>query len=162
MHTLSLAPRIVVTDDQLRGCTPWMARLLWLFSYGRCINVNRRLAHLIVSTRWLWFARRVRVVRFDEVARIAFRAQAIPSLHPWRFMFEDAASDAALFFISLVLKERGAELPLFAVWEEQPRPADWLDRLAGTERDAAEIGDEAAVTVVELLSRYIGAPIASR
>lgn len=160
MNHLFLAPKLEISPDRLHGCTPWLMRLLWLFSYRRCVTVSRRLSHLIISTRRLWLWHKTRLIRFDQVSRIVYRAQEIPTLNFWRYLsFDDSEiSDSALFMISLALKD-GTEEPLFTVWEQEPLPGDWLDALAGEPATAAEIGDEAAGTVVELLRRYMGVPI---
>jgi hypothetical protein len=162
MNGLRVTPRFDIGADRLHGCTPWFARMLWLFSFGRCVTVNRRLSHVIISTRQLWLWRQVRVIRFDQVSHIVYRAQAIPSLNLWRYVSLDDSdtSDSAFFLISLALKDGNSELPLFTVWEQQPRSSDWLDRLAGTRANEQEIGDEAAGAVVDLLRKYIGVPIA--
>jgi hypothetical protein len=164
MNLLSLAPDLEVSADRLHGCTARLARVLWLFSYARCVTVNRRSSHVIIATRRLWLWRQVRLIRFDQISRIVYRALAIPSLDVWRYLsLEDSdTSDSALFLISLALTDGGEELPLFTVWEEQPQPGDWLDELAGDQAAAPQIGDEAAGRVVELLSRYIGVRIAGR
>ncbi len=161
MNHLYLAPNFKVSADHLHGCTPWLVRLLWLFSYRRCVTIYRPLSLLKIATcRW-WLWRKIRHVRFDQVSRIVYRAQAIPSLSVWRYLSlaESDTSDSALFMISLALKD-GEELPLFTVWEQQPWPSDWLDNLAGDRVAAPEIGDEAAGSVVELLRRYLGVRIA--
>ena len=161
MNHLYLAPNFQVSPDRLHGCTPWLARLLWLFSYCRCVTVSRRLSHLIVSTQRLWVWRETRLIRFDQVSRIIYRAQAIPTLNFWRYLSLDDSeiSDSAFFMISLALKDDDEELPLFTVWEQQPLAADWLDELLSERAEAPEIGDEGAGTVVELLRKYIGVPI---
>lgn len=160
MNHLFLAPKLEISPDRLHGCTPWLTRLLYVFSYHRCVTVSRRLGHLIISTRYLWLWRKVRMIRFDQVSRIVYRAQEIPTLNLWRYLsFDDSEiADSALFMISLALKD-GTEEPLFTVWEQEPLSGDWLDALAGEPAAATEIGDEAAGTVVELLRRYIDVPI---
>jgi hypothetical protein len=158
MPELAIAARFTVSTDRLRGCTPWLTQLLWLYSYCRCVVVNRRQQHLIVSTRRCWLFSHVRCVPFSEVTRIVYRAQRMPSLSPLRNLLEDGPADWAVFFISLGLKQ-GPELPLFTVWQRQTLTPEWLQRLAG-ERPALELGDEAASDLVELLHRYIGVPVA--
>jgi hypothetical protein len=163
MNHLYLAPRFEVSADGLHGCTPWPVRLLSLFSFCRCVTVSRRLNHVIIATRWLWLWHRSRLIRFDQVSRIIYRAQAIPSLNFWRYLSLDdsAMSDSALFMISLSLKHSEEELPLFTVWEEQPTgESDWLDELAGDRAQTPEVGDEAAESVVETLQKFLRVRIA--
>ena len=159
MDALRLSPKLLVTPDRLSGCTSWCAQLLWLFSYARCVSVDRRLRQIRIVTRRLWIWRSERIVSFEHVGRILFRAQALPSLSLWRFLLSASSSaESAFFLISLGLKNEN-ELPLFMVWEEQPHASGWLDRLAGA-GDEVRIGDEAASAIVTLLREYIGAPIA--
>jgi hypothetical protein len=153
-----IAPRIDIAADSIHGCTPWVVRVLWLFAFCRCVTVDRRLQNVIVSTRRFWWWTRMRVVRFEQIERVAYRAQAVPVLAPWRYLSlkETGHFDSALFFISLVLVDDGAELPLFTVWERQPREHDWLDRLAGVPQAAPRIGDESAGRIVALIREYLG------
>lgn len=120
--------------------------------------------HLVISTRRLWFWRTVRRIRFDQVSRIVYRAQAIPSLSIWRYLSLDNSdtSDSALFLISLALKDGVEEVHLFTIWEQQPQNGGWLDGAAGEAPGAQEIGDEATGNVVELLHKYLGVPIRPR
>jgi len=99
MNHLSLAPNFELTTDRLHGCTPWLARTLWLFSYCHCVTVNRSRSQLIIRTRRLWLWRQIRIVRFEQVSRIVFRAQAIPTLDLWRYLSLNSSgtSDSALF-----------------------------------------------------------------
>lgn len=160
MDSLRLTPKLLVTPDRLSGCTPWVAQLLWLFSYARCVSVDRQRRQVRIVTRRLWIWSSERVVSFDEIGRIVFRAQAVPSLSLWRSLLSTSScAESAFFLISLALKSEN-ELPLFMVWEEQPHKSGWLERLAGAGTDEARIGDEAASAIVTLLREYIGAPIA--
>jgi hypothetical protein len=154
-----------LSTDRMHGCTPWLARLLWLFSYCRCVTVSRLSSHVVVRTRRLWLWNRMRVVRFEQVSRIIFRAQAIPTLDYRRYLSLGGSdtSDSALFLISLALKDSAEELYLFTIWEQQPDANDPLGPLEGdAAHTAAEIGDEVAGNVVTLLSKYIGVRIAGR
>jgi hypothetical protein len=152
-----IAPHLTVAADRIHGCTPWLVRLLTLFAFGRCVTVNRKQRHVIVATRRFWVCRHVRVVSFDRVVRIEYRAQALPALAPWRYLSlsQSGQADSALFFISLVLENERDELYLFTVWESQPREPDWLDRLAGEPPSQPRIGDEAAGEIVALLREYL-------
>lgn len=152
MPRLSLSRQIngtVVTaeDNHLRGQTGWVVRLLGLFSYMRSVDVDRNRARITIRTAWLWIFRSERVIGFDQVQRIICQVQT------------NLPSDFALFFISLALAD-GRELPLFTVWEQQPRERDWLDELAGQPRTDRVVGDEASVSIINLLREYVGVPIA--
>ena len=152
MPRLSLSRQIngtVVTaeENHLRGETGWVVRLLGLFSYMRSVDVDRNRARITIRTAWLWIFRSERVIGFDQVQRIICQVQT------------NLPSDFALFFISLALAD-GRELPLFTVWEQQPRERDWLDELAGQPRTDRVVGDEASVSIINLLREYVGVPIA--
>jgi hypothetical protein len=98
-------------------------------------------------------------VPFDRVSRIIYRAQTLPSLNVWRYL--NGEGDWAFFIISVALKDEPHELSLFTVWQQQPRRPGVVDRIAGVSLDEGSVGDEAAGRVIELLRRYIGAPLAS-
>ena len=163
MDVLRIAPNIDVDTDQLQGCTAWPVRALWLFSYVRRVTVDRRRQHVIVATQWLWFWQRTRVIPFGNVSRIVYRAQALPSLSFWRYLSldESDAADSAFFLISIALKSDSTEVPLFTVWEEQPREPDLLDKLAGIRQNPYRIGDESSCAIVEILRKYLGVSISS-
>jgi hypothetical protein len=162
MAVLSIVPQIDADGERLHVCTSPFVRLLWLLSYRRCLTIERGSGAIRISTQHLWVRRRERIIHRDEVSHIVYRAQALPSLNLWRYVSLDggAASDAALFLISLALKNHADEEPLFTVWQAQPDSTDWLDRLAGAGPDAPSTGDEAAGSLVELLHNYLGVPIA--
>jgi hypothetical protein len=163
MPALSLAPRFSITADRLHGCTPWFARLLTFFSYGRCVSVNRSLGHLIVSTQKLWISQQVRIINFERISHIVYRAQALPSLAPWRYLFDtDAFSSGwAFFIVSLALKGETDEVSLFTIWQMQPRTPDVLDKLAGDGDLDTYVGDEAARSLVDSLVKMTGAHVAA-
>jgi hypothetical protein len=149
---LSLSRQIngtVVTaeENHLRGQTGWFVRLLTLFSYMRSVEVDRNRRRIAIRTVWLWVLGSERILGFDQVRRIVCQVQ------------QNLPSDSALFFISLALAD-GSDLPLFTVWEQQPRERDWLDELAGQPRDDLRVGDEASVSIIDLLREYLGVPIA--
>lgn len=157
-----LVPTLEVTSDRIRGCTPWLARALMLFSSSRCVAVNRHLRHVIVETRSFWFWRHSQVVSFNRIARIVFRAQRMPGFRVSLSGSEDDGGESAAFFIGLALKGPPDELPLFTVWQRQPRPHDLLDKLAGVPDESGRLGDEHAVRIVALLRDYLGVPIGPR
>jgi hypothetical protein len=169
MDLLRVAPNIEVESDRVHGCTPWAAQLLVLFSYSRCVTINRRQQQVLVTTRWFWFWVSARRIPFDRVSRIIYRAQGLPSFSPWRYLFQPTAdlSDSAFFLISIAIKAAASdrrstdELTLFTVWEQQPRDADWLDKLAGLQQNPYRIGDECSGAIVDILHEYLGVPIAS-
>ena len=162
MDTLRLSPTVSTDHDCVRGCTGWVTRVLYLFSYCRHVAVNRGSQRITVVTTWLWLFRSVREIGFDQVSRIICRGQGMPTLLPWRYLSEESEGYASAFFlISLALKD-GEELTLFTIWEQQPREHDWLDQLAGGASNVAQVGDEASVSIVNLLHEYLAVPIARR
>ena len=165
---LSITPNVEVQADSVHACTSRLARLVWLFSYSHCVTVQRHLERVVISTRWLWLWQRVRVVPFERISRIIYRAQTLPSLAFWRYLSlaDSGASESAFFLISIALKRESnsndwTEVPLFTVWEELPRERDWLDRLAGAPDDEGLIGDESPRAIVEILREYLRVPISS-
>jgi len=82
MALLRIAPNIEVGSDRVHGCTPWVAQLLVLFLYSRCVTINRRSQQVLVATRWFWFWQSERTIPFNRVSHIIYRAQALPSASP--------------------------------------------------------------------------------
>ncbi len=169
MDLLHLAPRLEITADRVSGSTPWMAQLLVLFMYSRSVLIDRKRQEIRVATRWLWFFKTERTIRFDCVSRIIYRAQGLPSLSLARYLSPQGWDGwtSAFFLIAIAIKDapddRRArdELTLFSVWEQQPRETDWLDRLAGVRDNPNCIGDEQAGAIVEVLREYLRVPVAS-
>jgi hypothetical protein len=148
---LAIAPRLAIDEQRLTACTPSLVRLLWLFSYVRRVTVDCRRQQVTIATTRLWFLHRTRVLSFDQIDRIVYCGQGMPTL---------SGAEPAFFLISLGLKDRGPDIELFTVIEDQPQPQSWLDGLSGAARSPARVGDEAALRIVDLLHRYIGVPIA--
>jgi hypothetical protein len=170
MTLLRIAPNIEVGSDRVHGCTPWVARLLVLFFYSRCVTINRRSQQVHIATRWFWFWRSERTIPFTRVSRIIYRAQALPSASPFRYLSllgNSDTSDSAFFLIAIAIKAAAEdrrstdELTLFSVWEQQPRESDWVDRLAGINQDSRSTGDECSGAIVDIVHEYLGVPIAS-
>lgn len=162
MPTLTVAPRFSITENRLQGCTSWFLRALTLFSYGRCLSVNKRLGHLIVSTRRAWLHTDIRVIGFDSIDYIVYRAQALPSLFPWHYLSDDGSAGWAFFIVSLALKGEEDEVPLFTLWQSQPRSPDLIDKMMGDEDTDKFLGDESARTLIDSLHSLTGAGIRSK
>jgi hypothetical protein len=168
MAFLSVAPKIEVKGDHIHGCTAWAGQLLVLFTYCRWVTIDRLRQQVSVTTRWFWFWKVDRIIPFDRVSRIVYRAQAVPSFSLMRYLLLQSDLCASAFFmISIAIKAAAddkharEELSLFSVWEQQPRESDWLDRLAGVRNEPSRIGDEISGDIVDLLHEYLGVPIAS-
>ena len=171
MNVLRVAPKIDVDSHRVHGRTPWQARLLVLFLYCRTVTVDRQRRQVLVTTQWLWFWRSDRIIPFDRVARIIYRAQELPSFSPIRYLGLLGANsdftDSAVFLISLAIKDAAEdkraheELTLFSVWEQLPRERNWVDKLAGIHANAYRVGDETSGAIVALLHEYLGVPVAS-
>jgi hypothetical protein len=170
MSLLRIAPRIEIQPDQIRGCTALAAQLLVLFAYARYVTIDRRRQRLTVRIRLLWLWKVERIIPFDRVHRIIYRAQGVPSFSPLRYLFLQTTDviESAFYFISIGVKAAAEdkhareELALFSVWEQQPRTPDMFDKLAGVRINPNAIGDEASGAIVEMLREYLGVPIASR
>ena len=167
MDFLRVAPKIEVNSDQVHGCTAALARLLVLFAYVRCVTVDRHRQQIKVTTWWFWLWKVERVIPFERVGRIIYRAQGLPSLSPARYLRTTDVCDSAFFLISIAIKASAddrhprEELTLFSVWEQQPRRLDWIDRFAGVRTNHTRVGDETAGAIVDVLREYLGVPIAS-
>jgi hypothetical protein len=170
MALLRIAPNIEVGSDRVHGCTPWVAQLLVLFLYSRCVTINRRSQQVLVATRWFWFWQSERTIPFNRVSHIIYRAQAVPSASPFRYLSllpNSGTSDSAFFLIGIAIKAAAEdrrssdELTLFSVWEQQPRERNWVDRLAGIDQDSRSTGDECSGAIVDILHEYLEVPIAS-
>ena len=169
MSFLRVAPRIDISVDQIHGCTALAARLLVLFAYCRYVAIDRRRQVVKVTTQWFWLWTVERLIPFDRVGRIIYRAQGVPSLSLSRYLFSPGTDvcDSAFFLISIAVKatadDRHAreEIVLFSVWEQQPRELSWIDRLAGVRVNPNRVGDETSGAIVEALHEYLGVPIAS-
>ena len=157
---MDLSPTLSIDENRFSASTPTLARLLWLFSYGRRVTVDRGARRVTVTTTRLWLWQETRVIGFDRISRIICTGQGIPTLLFWRYLSEDSGGDSAFFLISLALTDPSDDVALFTIWEEQPRRYDWLDRLAGVARNDARVGDEDAVRIVDLLHDFLGVPIA--
>ncbi len=169
MSLLRIAPKIDVRPDQILGCTALAAQLLVLFAYARYVTIDRRRHRVVVTIRLLWFWRTERIIPFDRVDRIIYRAQGVPSFSPFRYLFLQTTDfiESAFYYISIGVKATADdkhardELALFSVWEQQPRAPDVFDKLAGVSTNPNTIGDEASGAIVDMLHEYLGVPIAS-
>jgi len=167
MEVLRIAPQIEVKADCIEGYTALAAQALVLFAYSRGVTIDRVRQQVLVTTRWFWFWATTRRIPFDRVARIIYRAQAVPSFSPGRYVTLRSGDlgESAFFFISLAIKQTAEdkrsneELPLFSVWEQQPQEPRWLDRAAGVRTNPSRIGDETAGEIVDLLRDYLDVPI---
>jgi hypothetical protein len=169
MELLRVAPKIDIRPDQVRGCTAWAAQFLVLFAYARYVTIDRRRQRVTVAIRLFWLWKIERVIPFDRVDRIIYRAQGVPSFSPMRYLLLQTtdAVESAFYYISLGIrttandKHAREELALFSVWEQQPRAPDMFDKLAGVRANPYLIGDEASGAIVGTLREYLGVPIAS-
>ena len=156
-----LVPKLTVTEHRIHGCAPWLIRTLLLYSFNRCVTVDR--GHRVtIETRHLWFWRRSRIVSCDRIVKVLFRAQRMPGIGVSLSDDDSDGPETAVFFIDLALKAPREEVRLFTVWQRQPREPDFLDRLAGVNSAEPRLGDEEGVRLVTLLRQYLGVPIGRR
>jgi len=155
------------------GPNPWLhrlgrtaARALFLRPY---VTIDRRRQRVAVAIRWLWLWKIERIIPFDRVDRIIYRAQGVPSFSPLRYLFLQTTDvvESAFYYISIGIREAPddkyarEEVALFSVWEQQPRAPDFFDKVAGVRINPYSIGDEASGAIVDRLRDYLGVPIAS-
>ena len=114
-----------------------------------------------IRTQYLWFLHRSRSVSFDEISRIAYRAQLMPNIGwlTWLPLVGMGDPRHAAFFISVVLKKDRSELRLFSGWETQPVAPSLLERLLGAQADEVKVGDEEGARIVSLLREFLGVRI---
>ena len=159
MRHLLIEPELALTDYRWHGCTPLFVRILSLFSYRRCVTVDRNRQQLQIDTRWLWFLRSSRSVAFARIERLVCEAQALPTGFPlWRaFVMERplVETDVAFYFVALKMRDSGDEIPLFTVIESLPADGDGLQVLAG-DADEPRIGDEGVTHLIAQLQTYLG------
>ena len=159
MHHLLIEPELKLTDYSWHGCTPLAVRILWLFSYRRCVTVDRRVGQVRIETRRFWFASSTRTFKTDKVAGIVCRAQALPTGFPlWRALALDRPlvdTDVAFYYVALRLRDSADEVPLFTVVESLPVADGPLTRLTG-ESDGDRIGDEGTTRLLSQLREYLG------
>ena len=159
MRHLLIEPEVELTDYRWHGCTPLAVRILWLFSYRRCVTVDRRRGHVCIDTRRFWFFSKAQIVDAGRVTRIVCQAQALPTGFPlWRLFAVDRSmvnSDVAFYYVALRLRDSSDEVPLFTVIESLPATVGPLTRLTGGS-DGNRIGDEGATRLLTQLRDYLG------
>ena len=74
-----ITPKIWIEDRVLYAQTATLIRFLWLFSYNRHIEVNRRKRSIIVQTQWLWFFTTRKVIPFSRLDRIETKFSSLPT-----------------------------------------------------------------------------------
>lgn len=163
MRALVVAPEIEVTGDRLVGRTSRTARVLWLYSFDRCVTLDRRRQLVTIVTRRLWLWRTERRIPFDRVNRIVLRAQSMSGVGLWTLLSLGFAPvlDGALFLISLGLHDGGNELFLFTVWEEQGGASELMSVMAGDPEPESRLGDERAGEVIARLREFLAVPVSS-
>jgi hypothetical protein len=154
-----IEPELVLTDYRWHGCTPLFVRILWLFSYRRCVTVDRNRALVEIETRWLWFLRSSRSVAFARIERLVCEAQSLPTGFPlWRAFALDRPlieTEVAFYCLALKMRDSGDEIPLFTVLESLPTDGGSLERLAG-DTSGPRIGDEGTTRLMAQLQDYLG------
>jgi len=137
--------------------------VLWLYSFDRCVTLDRGRRLVTIATTRLWLWRSERRVPFDDVERIVLRAQSLSGLGLWTLLSLGFAPalDGALFLISLGLRNGRGELFLFTVWEEQGGGPDLVAAMAGERDREPRLGDERAGEVIARLREFLAVPVSS-
>lgn len=163
MRSLSISPRLDVRPDRLSGRTPWVARVIWLFSYDRSVTVDRARRQVSVATRRFWIWRHRRVIAFDRIDRIILRARELPGFGVLGFLTLWMAPSTTSSFVLVALGLAGGkdEFLLFTLWELERDDPAWLDALTSTPADGDGTVDEGMQVMVRLLQEYLAVPVSS-
>ncbi len=163
MRALVFAPQIEVTDSRFVGRSSLTARVLWLYSFDRCVTLDRERRLVTIATTRFWLWRSERRIPFDRVGRIILRAQSTSGLGLLGLLTLGIAAgiDGALFLISLGLNDGRDELFLFTIWEEQGGDDGVVAALAGDRDPEPRLGDERAGDVIGRLREFLAVPVSS-
>ncbi len=163
MRSLSISPRFDVQPDRLSGRTPWVARVIWLFSYDRRVTVDRARRQVSVATRRFWIWRRRSVIAFDRVDRIILRARELPGFGLLGFLtlWMAPSTTSSFVLVALGLADGNGEFLLFTLWELERDDLAWLDALTSTLAGGEATVDEGIQDVVRLLQEYLAVPVSS-
>jgi len=163
MRALIIAPTLDAAGERLVGRTSRTARLLWLYSYDRCVTLDRQRRVVTIATKRLWLWTSQRRVAFDAVNRIVLRAQPLSGLGVLSVLTLGIAPalEGALFFISLGLHDSHDELFLFTIWEDQGADSGWTDAIAGERAAEPSLGDEGAGDVITKLREFLAVPVSA-
>ncbi|MFN7696688.1 MAG: hypothetical protein ACK6CU_11140 [Deltaproteobacteria bacterium] len=71
---LSVSPDVEIDAlDRLVARSSPLVRVLTLFSFERTVTVDRKRQVVHLETRFLWFGRSKRAIRFDEISHLSYR-----------------------------------------------------------------------------------------
>jgi hypothetical protein len=79
----TVRPRVQRRGRQLSVTTSWLVQAFTAFAYRREVNVDEARRAIVIVERTFWLRRRVRLVRFSEVARVTYSFASAPT--SWDF-----------------------------------------------------------------------------
>ena len=156
MRVLAIGPDLEVSADRVTGRTPAMTRVLWGFSYDRRVTIDRARRTVQVRTRRAWVFTVEEHYAFESIDRVVLRAGELPGFSLWTYLSFGLAApgELAFYIVGLGLSRTHEERVLFTVWEG----ADGWHEVDGGD---AAAGGAPARRLVDLLSEYLGVPVAS-
>lgn len=154
---LSVEPRVWVEGDTLRGRASLLLRLLSLFSYDRCLTVDRVARTVTVDSRWLWFSQQTHTVRFEEIARIEYKFASIGT--SWSFGV-GRTNQLESFSVNLVLQGEPEPLRLFSFRGDGAVSTGLVGVLLGDSIfDGQGTQESSSRRFVDILSQFTGATL---
>ena len=100
----SLQPRVREEGALVTASTPWVLRLLSLFSYHRTVQADAHQSTIRIDTNWLWgLLKRSRTFRRKQIAYLDFRFSSLPT--GWS-MWYGRTDQVEAYSVVLVLDDR--------------------------------------------------------
>ncbi len=151
---LSIAPDVSIDDlDRLIATSAMLVQLLTLFSYARAVTVDRQRRVISVETRFLWFARTTKTLRFDEVSHLSYEYSSLPT----SFGFTGVTDRVEDFRVGLV-RHDGETTHLFTFAGEGQGATGLVGVLLDGDSliDWAGTQEQSSLSYVEMLMKVTG------
>lgn len=148
-----ISPKFWVDGKVLHARTSLLVQVLWLFSYCRRVEVNKRRQRITVTTRWLWFIKTAKEISF---ARIDYIETKFSSMATSWSMFAGATDQFEKFSIILHLQRPRGRYTLIDFRGEGSVSTGWKGVLIGGDSLIDVRGDqeESFQSYYELLREF--------
>lgn len=153
--SLGSGPAVWTENGRLYAQTPLLARILRLFSFSTTLEVDPWTEHVHLERCYLWCFHRSRTLSFHEIERINYRYLGVP----FRFgsFWWGRTERVETFYVDLVLKGSGEQIPLFRFRGRGSVGGGWLGVVLGDSAvDSSGDQDEASRQLIDLLCKHIG------